>query len=208
MADIFLDKSNTCLEDRCFGDNAGTTAMFVEAAVTTSKKNRLLCCLKHFPGLGASAVDPHVVTPEADYDEVVWHQRERIPFSAGLEKGADMIMTTHLKLPKIDDQIVTGSEKIIRTLLRQNLAFDGPVVSDDLSMEGANVLGNIGERTVAAFNAGHDILLFGQDLEASMQAYDYFVNACEHGEIDKRRLETSLSRITGIKFKLESTVVR
>jgi beta-N-acetylhexosaminidase len=208
VADIFLNEGNDCLKKRCYGTSARQVAKFVEAAVTTSKRNRLLCCLKHFPGLGAAVADPHVQTPSADYSEMIWHQRERVPFVAGLEKGADLIMTTHLKLPKIDDKIVTGSEKIIRSMLRQTLAFDGPVVSDDLTMEGAAELGGIGERTVAAFNAGHDLLLFGQDLEASMQAYDFFVNACEHGEIDENRLETSLSRISGIKFKLESSVVR
>ena len=208
VADIFLNENNTCLKERCFGDTANRVAKFVQAAVTTSKKNRLLCCLKHFPGLGAATADPHILTPAADYDEVLWHQRERIPFVAGLEEGADMIMTTHLHIPDIDDKIVTGSEKIIRSMLRQTLAFDGLVISDDLTMKGAAELGSIGERTVAAFNAGHDLLLFGQDLEASMQAYDFFANACAHGEIDKHRIETALSRISGIKFKLESTVVR
>lgn len=208
VADIFLNDSNTCLKDRCFGDTADRVAKFVEAAVTISKKNRLLCCLKHFPGLGATTADPHVQIPAADYGEILWHQRERVPFVVGLEKGADMVMTTHLHIPDIDDKIVTGSEKIIRTMLRQTLAFDGPVISDDLTMRGAAELGNIGERAVAAFNAGHDLLLFGQDLEASMQAYDFFANACTHGEIDEHRIETSLSRISGVKFKLESTVVR
>jgi len=208
VADIFLNEGNTCLTNRCYGDTAGKVAVFVEAAVTTSKKNRLLCCLKHFPGLGAAVDDPHFQTPTAEYDEILWHQRERIPFAAGLEKGADMIMTTHVRVPAIDEQIVTGSKKIISTMLRQSLAFDGPVITDDLTMKGAAVLGDIGERTVAAFKAGHDLLLFGQDLEASMQAYDYFVNAYERGEIDEQRIEASLSRIAGIKFKLESTVVR
>ena len=208
VADIFLNENNACLKERCYGNSADKVAKFVEAAVVTSKKNRLLCCLKHFPGLGAAVVDPHIQTPNADYDEILWHQRERVPFVAGLEKGADMIMTTHLKIPRIDDKIVTGSEKIIRTMLRQTLAFDGPVISDDLTMQGAAELGNIGERTVAAFNVGHDLLLFGQNLEESMQAYDFFANACEHGEIDEDRIETSLNRISGVKFKLESSVVR
>ena len=86
--------------------------------------------------------------------------------------------------------------------------FDGPAVTDDLTMTGAASLGSIGERAVAAFNAGHDILLFGQDFESAMRAYDYFHESVGRGEIDQQQMQTSLSRVSGIKFKLDSTVMR
>ncbi|MEA3297835.1 MAG: glycoside hydrolase family 3 N-terminal domain-containing protein [candidate division Zixibacteria bacterium] len=208
VADIFLEPRNNCLKDRCFGTTVEVVKPFVEKAVKVSGKSGLLSCLKHFPGLGASEKDPHEQTPIVAYDEIIWQQREMVPFVAGVEAGADMIMTTHLRLKGFGGEIVTASGRIISTLLRGLLAFDGPVVTDDLTMEGATPLGGIGERTVAAFNAGHDILLFGQDFRAAMRAYDYFCAAVKRGEIAENQLRSAISRVSGIKFKLDSSVLR
>ena len=92
-------------------------------------------------------------------------------------------------------------------MLRGMLAFDGVVITDDLTMNGAEVLGDIGERTVAAFNAGHDILLFGQDFESAMVAFDYFREACLRGEISTEQLMASIDRVTGMKYKLNQSVI-
>ena len=207
VADIFLDDRNDCLRDRCFGTNPQQVAPFVRKAVEISKRNGLLCCVKHFPGLGAAQADPHHETPVVDYDELIWDQREKLPFAAGVEQGADFVMTTHVRIPRIDDQITTGSQKTIELLLRGCLAFDGPVITDDLTMQGAACLGHIGERTVAAFNAGHDVLLFGQDIEASMEAFEYFKDAFLRGEISSSRINNALDRVAGIKFKLGNSVI-
>jgi len=208
VADIFLNSENNCLRDRCFSDDFNQVARFVEKSVEVARHNGLLCCLKHFPGLGAVAEDPHNEIPEADYDEKLWAQREKVPFLAGVRKGAEMIMTTHMRVPKIDDKIVTESEKIINLLIRKQLGFEGPVITDSLEMKGAAELGDPGEKAVKAFNAGHDILLFGQDLEESMDAFDYFDEACGRGEISESRIETALQRISGIKLKLDSNVLQ
>lgn len=208
VADILLDPANTCIKDRAFGNTPGQVSLFVTASVKTSKAHGLISCLKHFPGFGAAKNDPHHTTAVADYDLATWQQRERIPFQSGIDAGVDMIMTTHMLLPALDDKVVTVSEQIITQLIRQDLGFDGPVITDDLGMGGASVLGDIGERTVAAFNAGHDLLLFGQDFDASMQAYDYFCEACRRGEVDPDRLRASLERVAGLKFKVGRSVLR
>lgn len=207
VADIHLNNKNQWLRDRCFGRSADKVIPFVEKAVEIAKSAGLLCCLKHFPGLGAAETDPHLSVATVDYDELVWEQRERLPFAAGAECGADMIMTTHLKAPAIDSQIATGSSKIVSRLIREALAFDGPIITDDLSMNGADVLGKPGERAVAAFNAGHDLLLFGQNQEEAMLAYDYFRDAVSRGEVSPERVRASLDRVVGIKFKLGKSAV-
>ncbi|MFQ6007350.1 MAG: glycoside hydrolase family 3 N-terminal domain-containing protein [Candidatus Zixiibacteriota bacterium] len=207
VCDIFLNPANQCLKDRCFGLTAEAVAPFVKQVVLISRQFGLLSCLKHFPGLGAATIDPHHQTSEADYDLLLWEQREKIPFAVGVQSGADMIMTTHLRLSRIDKPIVTGSCRILSTMIRKSLSFDGPVITDDLTMSGATPLGNIGQRAVAAFNAGHDILLFGQDFETTVQAYSYFVDAVRQGEVPPRRIESSLGRIAGVKFKLDSSLL-
>ena len=198
--------NNPCLTNRCFGSTPETVAPFVETAVKTAKANGLFSCLKHFPGLGASDIDPHNQVATADYDELVWKQRECVPFTAGLAGGAELVMTTHLQLPKIDETIATGSRKIIALLLRNYLGFDGPVITDDLTMKGATSLGSIGERAVAALNAGHDLLLFGRDFDQSQEAYSYVCDAITAGKVNMDYLEAAISRVNGIKFKLDSTV--
>ncbi|MBD3258272.1 hypothetical protein GF377_07550 [candidate division GN15 bacterium] len=208
VADIFLDPRNDCLDTRCFGTTPDIVSRFVRASVQVAKQHRSLCCLKHFPGLGAAHVDPHKAVATADYDEIVWKQRERLPFAAGVADGADLIMTTHLSLPNVSGEIVTGSRDIISNWIRRELSFDGPVITDDLLMKGAEVLGNIGERTVAAFNAGHDLLLFGQEYERAIQAFDYFADAVKRGEISSTRLRSALDRVAGMKFRLDKQKVR
>lgn len=202
VADLSLNAQGNSLMGRCFGEQPETVAGFVAASVRVAATQRVLSCLKHFPGLGAAKKDPHSTLAEADYDRMVWQQREKLPFAAGVATGADMIMTTHLRVPKLDDRPATISKRIIDELIREELGFDGAVVTDDLTMKGADELGEIGERTVAAFNAGHDILLFAQDFDEYAHAYDYFVDAFKRGEISKERVNESLNRVAGMKFKL------
>ena len=208
VADIRLDPNNLCLSGRTFGDNPDQVARFVRAAISVTNRQGLLSCLKHFPGLGAARIDPHKATATADYDEIIWRQREKIPFAAGIEEGADIVMTTHLKLPEIDNTLVITSSRIIPELLRKELRFDGPVITDDLTMKGAAEAGTVGERAVKAFKAGHDLLLFGPDHEEAIRAYDYFVDAVRRGEISADSLRSSLDRVAGLKFKLEQSIVR
>ncbi len=207
VVDIAIDPENSCIKDRSFGSSPELVARFAAKSVQISKAHGLISCLKHFPGFGAAKNDPHLKTAIADYDDMLWEQREKVPFHAGIDAGADMIMTTHMRLPKIDTHIVTASPRIIHELIRKSLSFDGPVITDDLCMGGAVELGDPGERAVAAFNAGHDILLFGQQTELAMQAFDYFVDACKRGEVSPERIRTSLARIAGLKFKLGRSAI-
>ncbi|UCE24161.1 MAG: hypothetical protein JSU74_12835 [Candidatus Zixiibacteriota bacterium] len=207
VCDIYLNDRNECLRDRCFGRKPERVIPFVQKAVEVFKRSDLLSCLKHFPGLGAAEIDPHKQSSVVSYDELIWEQREKLPFAAGIERGADMVMTTHVRVPAADTRLVTGSTEIVERWLRDRLAFDGPVITDDLSMAGAEGLGSEGERAVAAFNAGHDLLLFGQDTDAAMEAYDFFKEAVVRGEISEDRIVNSLDRIAGIKFKLGKSVV-
>jgi beta-N-acetylhexosaminidase len=207
VCDIFLDTSNVCLEGRCFGNTPERVAQFVRRSVEISRKSGLISCLKHFPGLGAASIDPHVQSAEASFDELQWNHRERIPFAAGVDAGAGMIMTTHILLPKLDTHMVTASSKIVTSLIRNQLQFDGIVITDDLCMGGALPLGSFGDRAVAAFQAGHDVLLFGQNTDASMEAYDDLRSAIDRREIEQQKVEASLQRVSGLKFSLRRAAI-
>jgi len=208
VADIFLNEDNDCLRDRCYGNSPEEVSAFVEKSIEVSHRSGLLCCLKHFPGIGSADTDPHLAVPIVAIDESTWLNREMIPFMSGVKKGADFVMTTHMLMPEIDDKIVTISEKVINELLREKIGFEGPVITDALDMKGAYELGEPGARAVKAFSAGHDILLFGQEFEETVEAFDHFVRACRDGEIPEERIESAQQRISGFKLKLDSNVLQ
>jgi len=208
VADIFLNENNECLSGRCFGRDPQTVAKFVRTSVAVAHSHGMLSCLKHFPGFGAAEIDPHEAIATAGYDRLLWGQRERVPFAAGVEAGTDVIMTTHMIAEQLDSRIATASDKIISVLIRDVLGFDGPVITDDLAMKGADGMGNYGERAVAAFMAGHDLLLFCHDYEAAIEAFEYFVGAVRAGEIPAERVHASLDRVAGIKLRLRRPVLR
>ena len=208
VADIALNNDNDCLAGRCFGSDPEQVGRFVQASVRVAKNHRVLSCLKHFPGLGAAKIDPHKAMATVGYDRMLWQQREMIPFLTGVEAGADLVMTTHLRADKIDNRIATASEILCADMIRRDLDFDGPIITDDLTgMKGADSLGSYGERAVAAFLAGHDLLLFCHKYEAGMEAYEYFRKAVVSGEIPEERVVASLDRIDGVKLKLRRSVV-
>ena len=206
VCDIFINEKNDCLKDRCYGTSKETAIPFIVESVQLAKKQNILSCLKHFPGLGDASVDPHKATAVGDFDFNIWSLREKEIFLAGVEAGADLIMTTHMTLPKMNDTLVTGSEEFIQSYLRNELNFDGVVITDDLTMKGCDPLGDYGQRTVTAFLAGHDILLFGQNMDASMEAYEHFHHAVHNNEIPEKRLKTALERVAGLKLKVAQSV--
>jgi beta-N-acetylhexosaminidase len=207
VADLRLNKDNKCLEGRTFGANPARVIPFIERAVKIAGRAGLLTCLKHFPGLGAAVEDPHHKLGRADYDLQVFLNRESLTFKAGIDAGADMVMTTHMILPKMDDKPATESEMILNLLLREKLNFDGITITDDLLMKGIDDLGSYGERAMKAFAVGHDILLFGSNFHAAKEAVEYFKIAYNKGMIDSERLNVSLDRISGIKSKLAASVI-
>jgi len=206
VADIELTE-NECLKGRTFGTKVSTVIPFIENSIKISRKVGLLSCLKHFPGLGAAENDPHNKVAVADYDYQTFLNREAVTFKTGIDIGVDMVMSTHMILSRLDPRIATESEIVIEQLLRDKLNFDGIVITDDLLMHGADSLGGYGERAVKAFNAGHDILLFGKNYHATSEAITYFKEEFRQGRIHKKRLEASLERISGIKSKLTMPVL-
>lgn len=202
VADLNLNDNNPCLNGRTFGKSPARAIPFIERTIKIAHNFSLLACAKHFPGLGASVIDPHHELARADYDYQTFLNREGIAFQAAIEAGCDMIMTTHLVLPQLDKEPATVSRAVVDNMLRVTMKFDGIAITDDLLMEGARVMGDYGERALKAFNAGHDILLFGQNFGVARDVLTYFKKAFKKGLLSEERLTNSLERISGIKSKL------
>lgn len=202
VADLAVNPNNECLHSRCFSEDPERAADMVAASVRVAHHAGLLCCLKHFPGLGAASVDPHHQSTTADYDLEIWRGRERVPFAAGIAAGADLVMTTHLTVASLDSQMATGSARVVGELLRDDLEYDGPAITDDLTMGGAAPLGDYGARAIAALKAGHDLLLFGQDQAAPRKALQAIEQAVRSRQLERSRIEQARRRVRRLKRHL------
>src|SRR5439155_201981 len=128
-------------------------------------------CAKHFPGHGDTAVDSHLGLPVVEHDLDVLRERELLPFVAAIEAGGAAVMTSHIVLSQLDPGVpATMSRRILTGLLREELGFEGVVVTDALDMAGASATIGIPEAAVRSLAAGADLLCLGSDSEPHLDA--------------------------------------
>jgi beta-N-acetylhexosaminidase len=158
------------LKDRAFGQAPDRVAEFAGVLIEEFKSRRIASCVKHFPGLGSGAGDPH---------EALTHSNEPLerfldfhwkPFKAAVRAGVDCVMTTHLIAPAIDpDECATYSANTV-SHLRNSIGHHGLVISDDLYMAGANTGGSIGRSAEKSIRAGHNLLIISKTIDLQAQA--------------------------------------
>ncbi|MDD4051510.1 MAG: glycoside hydrolase family 3 N-terminal domain-containing protein [candidate division Zixibacteria bacterium] len=193
--DLFDRGDGHVLDSRAFSDDPGVVAEFARATIAVHHRFGLLTCAKHFPGLGRSAGDPHQILSTADLTEADFREKELVPFRDAIEAGVDSVMVTHLAAPKVDDVPAIISRKMIAGWLKESLSFDGPVITDDLLMTGAQQAAPLPLTAVKCFEAGADLLLFGRDLDAASQAFDRFAADWQAGRLDHVRMEDGGCRV-------------
>jgi beta-glucosidase-like glycosyl hydrolase len=186
------------LDTRTFSDDPDVVSRFADETIRIHHREGLLTCAKHFPGLGRSFGDPHEILSTADHDEDSFREIEIPPFRAAIESGVDTVMVTHLSAPKIDPKPAIVSEKIISGWLKDNLAFTGPVITDDLLMMGASDIDPSPNLASESFAAGADILLFGQDLKKIREMYRSFEEAWEDMRFEKPREADAWKRVQAL----------
>ncbi len=144
--------------DRSFSDDVATVVALGKAYIRGMTDAGMTATLKHFPGHGAIKADSHHALPVdfREYDEVC--ATDLVPFTQLLPL-AGAVMPAHIRFPLIDEQSVGFSPYWLQTVLRQKLSFNGVIFSDDLSMEGASIVGDHVARAEAALAAGCDAIL-------------------------------------------------
>lgn len=200
---------------RSFGSNVDDVTALGEAALRGYSKASTIACLKHFPGLGDVSVDPHGGLPQVNKRKDQLCQEEFIPFHR-LCKKADMIMTAHVMLPKLDQyRCATCSPIILEGILRKGMRYQGVIISDSLVMQGVldNNSGKIQNVAINSFLAGCDLLLLGGKqlltcqtgyeltVDDVLNIYRYLVNSVKNGRIGEERLNASVNRILQLKTK-------
>jgi beta-N-acetylhexosaminidase len=145
--------------DRAFHSNAQAINELAFSLMQGLKKGGMQAVGKHFPGHGFVVADSHVSIPidEREFDQIA--QNDMQPFRQMIDEGLAAIMPAHVIYSKVDDKPAGFSSKWLQKVLRERLGFQGVIFSDDLSMEGASVGGDVTSRSLAALNAGCDMVL-------------------------------------------------
>ena len=203
-ADVNNNPDNPIINIRSYGENPQVVARNVEAFIEgaeSDRRARVLTTAKHFPGHGDTATDTHLGLATIPGDRKRLDDVELVPFRAAIAKGVDSVMTAHISVPALDSGEVpaTLSSAILTKLLRDELRFQGLIVTDALDM-GAIVKGfGPADASVKALEAGADVLLMPPDPEVAVNA---IVAAVRHGRISQKRLDQSVARVLGAKIKL------
>lgn len=189
--------SGEFMYERTFGDDETSCAQYVTTVVSAMNDAGIGSVLKHFPGYGPNG-DTHVnlIYDYRDMDEFVKH--DFIPFIAGINEGCCCVLVSHNIVTCMDEQNPASLSANVHTILRQDLGFDGVIITDDLAMKGVVYYDDKSSAAVKAFLAGNDMLLSTYYVEQ----YAAMVNAYIEGAITIERLDESVERILRWKIKL------
>ena len=189
------------VEYRAFSSDPQVVATMAAAFSQGISSRGVLYSYKHFPGHGNTAADSHAGFAESDADLATLRDRELIPFRDGIERGVPMIMVGHISLPNVtqDDLPASLSGEIITGLLREELEYDGIVITDAMNMGAIADNYSSGEAALLALEAGADLLLMPSSFSS---AYEAVVGAIRDGTISQERVDESLTRILRTKLRL------
>ena len=196
VADVWSNPKNKAIGDRAYSDDFQQAAGLVAAAVEGFHEGGVACTLKHFPGHGDTSTDTHYGSAYVHKTLDELRQAELLPFQAGIDAGADAVMMGHLILDQVDDQPALFSYALVTELLREEMGFDGVVVTDSLQMQAMTDHYGSAEIAVRAVQAGVDVLLCPMRLD---KAVDALLQAVEEGEISQERVDESVLRILRLK---------
>ncbi len=195
IADVATDPT-AFIYDRTIGLDAEGTSEFVEKVVTTLKEAKSGSTLKHFPGYGNNR-DSHVeiVTDERPLAEV---EADYLPFEAGIKAGADSILVSHNIIASIDPDAPASISTKVHEVLRNQLNFDGVVMTDDMDMAGLANFISQEEAGLKALQAGNDLVMSS----SYQQQIPYVIQAVQHGDYSEEQLNESVRRVLTWKQQL------
>lgn len=211
VVDISSNPEASYMTKRTFGDTPEVVIKYAKAVLEGMKKGGIVAVLKHFPGYGDVVVDPHANLPILHKSIEEMEKVELMPYKA-LENDTEAIMTAHILVPALDEShCATISRKWIQGVLREQLDFQGLVVTDSLVMEGLlKNCGSIEEAAIQAVLAGCDLLILGGtaivgstehelSLERNVKVFKALVEAVKTGRIPQERLDDAVFKNISLK---------
>ena len=202
VADVNNNPENPIINIRSFGEDPEQVARLVAAFVRGVEENGALATAKHFPGHGDTSVDSHLNLPVITGDRERLDTLELVPFRAAIDAGVSSVMPGHLAVPAVDPDETTPatfSRAILTGLLREQMGFDGIIITDAMVMNAITNEFWAGEAAVRAVEAGVDIVLMPPDPRV---AFDALRRAAESGRLSIERVDESVRRILTAKARM------
>lgn len=204
VADLRTNPADAVIGDRSFGGDPILVGPLVAAAVNGLHDGGVGATLKHFPGLGGAAGDPHAAIPTDGENLNQWLATQARTFQAGIDAGADAVMTTAVVVPGLDPSGTPAlfSKTIVTGLLRQRLQFQGVIVTDGLGMGGITTLYGLPDATVAAVRAGNDLVLLNSvDAAYQASAIEAVKRQVRSGGIGLDQIQLSAGRVIALRAR-------
>jgi len=202
---VDVGTANPELAGRTFGDTPERVAAMAGAYLSGLQASGSVAgTLKHFPGLGATVTDPHIGLPILNRSRAEWEATDLAPYRLLLQGGdVRAIMVSHEMLPALDPNLPTSlSPAVVSGVLRDELGFDGVIVTDSLYMGALNVRWSIPQAAVLAVEAGSDLLIGPYNPQIVSDTRDALKQAIASGAITRERITASVRRILTLKIQL------
>jgi beta-N-acetylhexosaminidase len=207
VVDVNANPHNPVIGVRSFGADPELVARHGAAFVEELQAAGIAACPKHFPGHGDTVVDSHAGLPVVDVDLATLRSRELAPFAVAVDAGARCVMTAHIVFPSLDRAPATLSAPVL-SLLRDDLGFEGVIVSDAIDMQAISGTIGFGEGVVRALLAGVDLVGLGNpvlgkgddplDEQDFVEALDAVVTALEDGRLPLSRVTEAAGRVRSL----------
>jgi beta-N-acetylhexosaminidase len=207
VADLRTNPADGVIGDRSYGSNPAVVGPLVAAAVSGLHDGGVAATLKHFPGLGGAAGDPHSAIPTDGESLGQWTATQARSFQAGIDAGADAVMTTAVVVPGLDPTRTPAlfSRAVVTGLLRESLHFQGVIVTDGLGMGGITALYGLPDATVAAVRAGNDLVLLNSaDAGYQAAAIEAVKQQVRAGAISMDQVQASAARVIALRARWPS----
>ncbi|WP_138493062.1 beta-N-acetylhexosaminidase [Paenibacillus pinistramenti] len=199
--DVNNNPLNPVIGVRSYSEDPVKVAEHGEAAVRGFRRHGIIATAKHFPGHGDTSVDSHLGLASVPHGSDRLHKVELLPFKRLIEAGAEAIMTAHVVFPAFEPNgnPATLSRKVLKELLRDELKFEGIIVTDCLEMKAISEQFGVAEGAVMALEAGADLVLVSHTLSEQEAAVRAAIEAVRSGRLPEADIDRSLERILAIK---------
>ncbi|MFW5787660.1 MAG: beta-N-acetylhexosaminidase [Halanaerobiales bacterium] len=204
VLDVNNNPDNPVIGVRSFGEDPELVADMGSAYVKGLQKEGVMACGKHFPGHGDTAVDSHLDLPVIDHSQDRLNRVELFPFKKAISEKIDSIMTAHIYFPTIEPRKgvpATLSRAVLKDLLREELGFEGMIITDCMEMEAITSTTGTVEGAIKTLEAGSDTVLISHSYPKQKKAIKAVIKAVKGGRLKKKRINNSVKRILGLKKK-------
>lgn len=196
VVDVDTNPQNPIIGDRSFGRDPEQVGRLGAAFIEAMQAAGIAACAKHFPGHGDTDKDSHLDLPVVEHSRSRMEEVELLPFRRAIAANVASIMTAHIVVKELDEKVpATLSPRVVTTLLRDELGYQGVIVADDLEMKAVSAGWPHAVSAVLAARAGCDLLPVCEHEDAQVAVIEALVRGEESGELRKRDIDDALLRI-------------